>query len=38
MQEKLKSGSFVDPEGYKQAVERYEKLFREQLARQRGGR
>jgi metallo-beta-lactamase class B len=38
MQEKLKSGSFVDPEGYKQAVERYEKLFREQLARERGGR
>jgi metallo-beta-lactamase class B len=37
MQEKLKSGSFIDPEGYKQAVERYAKLFREQWARECGG-
>jgi len=38
MQEKHKAGSFIDPQGYKQAVERYEKLFLEQLARERGGR
>ncbi|MBC8164406.1 MAG: subclass B3 metallo-beta-lactamase [Bryobacteraceae bacterium] len=32
MQEKLKAGSFVDPAGYKVAIERYEKMFREKLA------
>ena len=36
MQEKYKSGSFVDPEGYRQAVERFEKLYLEQLRRERG--
>jgi hypothetical protein len=35
MQEKYKSGSFVDPEGYKRAVERFEKLYREQLEQER---
>jgi len=34
MQEKFKAGSFVDPEGYKQAVDRYEKMFRERLAKE----
>lgn len=33
MQEKLKAGSFVDPEGYKQAIDRYERNFREQFAK-----
>jgi metallo-beta-lactamase class B len=37
MQEKLKSGSFVDPEGYKKAVEHYEKLYLDRLARERQG-
>jgi hypothetical protein len=31
----VKAGSFVDPEGYKAAVERYEKSFRDQLAKAR---
>jgi metallo-beta-lactamase class B len=35
MQEKLKSGSFVDSEGYKAAVAKHEKGFREQLAQAR---
>ncbi|MCW5977700.1 MAG: subclass B3 metallo-beta-lactamase [Bryobacteraceae bacterium] len=38
MQEKYKAGSFVDPQGYKEAVEEYERLFRERLARERGER
>lgn len=37
MQRKLKAGSFVDPEGYKAAVLRYEKAFEEQLAKEGGG-
>lgn len=37
MQEKYKAGSFVDPQGYKEAIERYEKSFREQLAKARAG-
>ena len=35
MPRKLKAGSFVDPAGYKEAVEHYAKLFREQLAQER---
>lgn len=35
MQKKLKAGSFVDPAGYKAAIERYEKLFRQQLEKER---
>jgi metallo-beta-lactamase class B len=35
MQEKLKAGSFVDPEGYRRAVDRYEQEFRQQLAKER---
>ncbi len=35
MQEKLKAGSFVDPAGYKAAIERYAKLFHEQLKNER---
>jgi len=35
MQEKLKAGSFVDPEGYKAAVAKHEKNFRDQLAQAR---
>jgi metallo-beta-lactamase class B len=31
MEAKMKAGSFIDPAGYKTAVERYEKLFHEQL-------
>jgi metallo-beta-lactamase class B len=38
MQAKHRAGSFVDPQGYKDAVLRYEKAFREQLAKERGGR
>ena len=34
MQEKYKSGSFVDPEGYKRAIDLYERSFREQLAKE----
>ena len=34
MEKKLKSGSFDDPKGYIEAVERYEKLYREALAKQ----
>ena len=37
MAEKLKAGSFVDPRGYKDAVERFEKMFEDQLARQQKG-
>ena len=33
MQQKLKAGSFVDPKGYKDAIERYERNFREELTR-----
>lgn len=32
MEAKQKAGSFVDPDGYQKAVERYAKLFRQQLA------
>jgi metallo-beta-lactamase class B len=32
MQEKLRAGSFVDPDGYLKAVAHYEKLFQERLA------
>lgn len=35
MQRKLKSGTFVDPQGYKPAVEALERRFREQLASSR---
>jgi metallo-beta-lactamase class B len=35
---KYKAGSFVDPEGYRKAVEHYEQLFRKQLGKERGGR
>jgi metallo-beta-lactamase class B len=35
MQRKHKSGTFVDPQGYKAAVDRFEKLYLEQLARER---
>jgi metallo-beta-lactamase class B len=35
MEAKMKSGSFVDPAGYKTAVEHYEKLFHEQLDKER---
>jgi metallo-beta-lactamase class B len=35
MAEKLKAGSFVDPQGYKAAIERYEKAFREELEKER---
>lgn len=37
MQEKLKSGTFVDPQGYKDAIDRYEKSFRNQLANAKPG-
>lgn len=37
MQEKYKSGNFVDPQGYKEAVEHYETSFREQLAKAPSG-
>lgn len=36
MAEKYKAGSFVDPEGYKQAVARFERLYHEKLAKERG--
>jgi metallo-beta-lactamase class B len=35
MAKKYKAGSFVDPQGYKAAVEEYEKAFREKLAEER---
>jgi metallo-beta-lactamase class B len=35
MQRKHKAGSFVDSEGYRQAVERFEKLYLERLERER---
>jgi metallo-beta-lactamase class B len=35
MAEKVKAGSFVDPQGYKQAIEHYQALFRETLERER---
>lgn len=35
MREKYERGSFVDPEGYKRAVDRLEKLYLEQLAQER---
>jgi hypothetical protein len=35
MLRKVKAGSFVDAAGYKEAVERYAKPFREQLANER---
>ena len=38
MEAKHKAGSFVDPEGYKRAVAQYERLFLDQLARERHGR
>ena len=34
MAAKVKAGSFVDPQGYKNAVEHYEALFRETLAKE----
>lgn len=36
MQEKLAKGSFIDPEGYRQAVEHFEKLYQQRLAKERG--
>jgi metallo-beta-lactamase class B len=36
MQNKLKAGSFDDPQGYTDAVGRNEKAFRERLAKERG--
>ncbi len=36
MAAKFKAGSFVDPEGFGQAVARFEKLYLERLARERG--
>lgn len=38
MQEKYKAGSFVDPQGYKGAIARYEKSFRQQMATARAGK
>jgi metallo-beta-lactamase class B len=35
MQEKLRRGSFIDPEGYRKAVERYERSFGEELRQAR---
>jgi metallo-beta-lactamase class B len=35
MHDKYKSGSFVDPSGYRQAIERFEKLYLERLERER---
>lgn len=35
MQKKHQAGSFVDPDGYREVVAKYEKLFREQLAKER---
>ncbi|MBN9658923.1 MAG: subclass B3 metallo-beta-lactamase [Acidobacteria bacterium] len=32
MEKKMKAGSFVDPQGYKAAIDQYEKSFRQQLA------
>jgi metallo-beta-lactamase class B len=37
MESKYKAGSFVDPEGYKRAVEQYEKVFEDRLAREQVG-
>jgi metallo-beta-lactamase class B len=36
MAEKKKAGSFVDPQGYKDAVARFEQMFKEQLEKERG--
>jgi metallo-beta-lactamase class B len=36
MQEKYEAGSFVDPDGYKQAIDRFEKLYLEKRAEERG--
>jgi metallo-beta-lactamase class B len=33
MQKKLRAGSFVDPQGYREAIERYEKNFRAELTK-----
>jgi metallo-beta-lactamase class B len=38
MAEKLKTGTFVDPKGYKDAVERYARMFHDQLKKEQGGR
>jgi metallo-beta-lactamase class B len=35
MQAKLKAGSFVDPKGYQKAIDHYEKLYLERLAKER---
>ncbi|MGA7235699.1 MAG: subclass B3 metallo-beta-lactamase [Bryobacteraceae bacterium] len=35
MAEKMKAGSFVDPQGYHQAIEHYQALFRETLEKER---
>jgi metallo-beta-lactamase class B len=35
MQAKLRSGSFVDPQGYREAIERHEKNFRKELTQQK---
>lgn len=37
MGEKLKAGSFVDPTGYREAVDRHERDFREQLMKAKAG-
>jgi metallo-beta-lactamase class B len=38
MARKHKAGSFVDPEGYKRAIDHYEQLFRKRLAEEKAGR
>ena len=38
MAKKFKAGSFIDPKGYREAVERYAQAFRKELDQQRGRR
>ena len=35
LEAKYKAGSFIDPAGYKAAVDRHEKMFRDRLAKER---
>jgi metallo-beta-lactamase class B len=35
MTDKLRAGSFADPQGYKEAIERYDRMFRDQLIKAR---
>jgi hypothetical protein len=37
MESKYKAGSFVDPEGYKRAIEQYQKVFEDRLASEQAG-